>query len=108
MRYPSAASGCTLLLTPARGRRTQQKIQVRLDYNQYFSLAVCLDGYSHSSTLQVWSNYSTLAAELGDCYLVVFCRSGAISRPWQWSWVIVICLHFAGLEQLFDLGSGVG
>jgi hypothetical protein len=59
-------------------------------------------------SLQVWSNCSTLAAESGGCCLLVFGRSGAIIRPWQWSQVIVICLRFAGLGQLLDLGSGVG
>ena len=29
--------------------------------------------------LQLWSNYSTLSVESGDCYSLVFCTSGAIN-----------------------------
>ena len=49
----------------------------------------------------------TMSVESDDCYLLVFCRSGPIMRPCQWSPVIVICLYVAGLEQIFDLVSGV-
>ena len=28
--------------------------------------------------LQVWSNYVAMSGEPGDCYLLVFCRSGAM------------------------------
>ena len=64
-----------------------------------FCFVVCLS--------QVWSNYLALSVESAACYLFVFCRSGAIVRPCQWSRVIVMCLYFADSEQLFDLVSGV-
>jgi len=54
---------------------------------------------------QVWSNDSSLSVEPSDCYLLVFCS--AAPRPWQWSPMTVLCLCFPGLEQQFDLVSGV-
>ena len=48
-----------------------------------------------------------LSVESSACYLFVFCRSGAITRPCQWSSAIVISLYFTGLEQSFNPASPV-
>ena len=57
--------------------------------------------------LRVWSSDSTLLVESGDCYLLLFCRSGALARPCKYSPAVVICLDFGGLNQLFNRVSGV-